>query len=117
MGLLISWVFNALALIVATYLVPGFHVSSFKVALLAALVVGLINIFIKPVLLILTAPINLLTLGLFTFVVNAVVLWLASLVVPGMVIDNLTSGILAAVVISLVSTIFAHILSDISKAK
>lgn len=113
MKLLVSLVLNALALIITTYIVPGFHVASLTTALLAAVVIGLINIFIKPVLLFITLPINLLTLGLFTFVVNAIVLWLATLVVPGMMIDTPLAGLLAAVVISVVSTILSHLLGDV----
>ncbi len=113
MKLLLVWLINAATLFLTPYIVPGFKIADFQTALLAAIVIGLLNIFIKPVLLIVTLPINLLTLGLFTFVINALVLWLASLVVPGMMIENALSGILAAVVISLVSTILSHLLKDL----
>lgn len=115
MGLLLTWLFSALALLAASYIVPGFTIDSFTTALLAAVVVGLLNMVIKPVLLLLTLPINLLTLGLFTFVVNAIVLWLASLIVPGMKVDGLLAGILASIVISLTSTVLSHLLKDIKK--
>lgn len=113
MSILISLVLNALALIITAKLVPGFHVSSFTIALLAAIVLGLINTFIKPVLIFLTLPLNILTLGLFTFVVNAIVLWLASLIVSGLIIDSALSGILAAIVLSVVSTILSSLAKDI----
>lgn len=112
MGLLISWLINAVTLIATTYIVPGFQISSFSSALLASLVIGLINTFIKPFLLLITLPINLLTLGLFTFVVNAVVLWLASQIVTGMTIATALDALLAAVVISAVSTILSHLAKD-----
>lgn len=112
MRLLITWLINSVTLLAATFIVPGFHVANFQTALLAAIVIGLINLFIRPFLLIITLPINLLTLGLFTFVVNAAVLFLASLIVTGLTIDNILSGILAAIVISVVSTILSHLAKD-----
>lgn len=104
MYLIISLLVNAIALIVTAYLVPGFHVGSFQAAILAAIVLGVINTFIKPVLVILTAPLTFLTLGLFAFVVNAIVLKLASAVVPGLTIDGWWAAILGAIVLSVVST-------------
>ncbi|MBI2011132.1 phage holin family protein [Candidatus Daviesbacteria bacterium] len=115
MNILISLLLNAAALIVTAYIVPGFQVSDFTSAILAAIVLGVINTFIKPVLLVLTAPINLLTLGLFTFVVNAVVLWLVTLVVPGMTIDGFLPAILGAIVLSVVSTALSSLLKDFGK--
>ncbi len=113
MNLLIAWVINAVTLIAATYVVPGFHVADFTTALLAAIVIGLINIFIKPILVFITLPINLLTLGLFTFIINAVVLWLASQVITGLMIDNALAAILAAIVISIVSTVLSSLAKDL----
>lgn len=109
MNLLVAWVINAATLIAATYIVPGFHVASFTTALLAAVVIGLINTLIRPLLLFITLPINMLTLGLFTFLVNALILWLAAQVVLGMSIDSPLAAILAAVVVSVVSTILANL--------
>lgn len=113
MGLLISWLINAVTLVAATRIVPGFQIASFTTALLAALVIGLINTFIKPFLVFITLPINLLTLGLFTFVINAVVLWLASQIISGMSIASALDALLAAVVISAVSTILSHLAKDL----
>lgn len=115
MGLLLTWLLSAIALIAATYIVPGFYIANFTTALLAAVVIGLLNMVIRPLLLLLTLPLNILTLGLFTLVINAVILWLASLFIPGMRVDGLLSGILAAVVISLTSTILSHLLGDLKK--
>lgn len=113
MKLLIAWLINAATLIIASYIVPGFQIADFMTALLAAVVIGLMNVFIRPILILITLPINLLTLGLFTFVVNAGVLWLASLVVPGMHVENFLSVLLAAVVISIVSTILSTLAKDL----
>lgn len=113
MKLLIAWIINAGTLLIAANIVPGFKIADIQTAFLAAIIIGLINIFIRPILLLITLPINLLTLGLFTFVVNAVVLWLASLVISGMMIENALAGILAAVVVSIVSTILSHLAKDL----
>lgn len=112
MKLLVAWIVNSLTLLSASYIVPGFKVDSFYTALLASVVIGLINIFIRPFLIFITLPLNLITIGLFTFVVNAIVLWLASLVITGLMIESALAGILAAVVISVVSTILSHLVQD-----
>lgn len=117
MNILISWILNAIALIVTAYLVPGFEVIGTTSALLAAIVLGFINTFVKPILLFLTAPFNLITLGLFTFVVNAAVLWMVGLVVPGFRIDNIYSALFAAVVLAFISTLLSHLLKDLTKRK
>ncbi len=115
MHLLISWLLNAAVLLLTAYLVPGFHVANYTAALLAAIALGVINTFIRPVLLILTAPLNILSLGLFTFVVNAVVIWLATLIVPGFTVDSFWYAIVGAVVLSFVSTVLSHLFKDLRK--
>lgn len=115
MNILISLLLNALALFITTYVVPGFKVDGFQTAILAAIVLGVINTFIKPVLVALTAPINFLTLGLFTFVVNAIVLWMVTLVVKGVMIDSALTTVLAAIVLSIVSTVLSSVLKDVAK--
>ncbi len=117
MQILVALLLNALALIITANLVPGFKVDSFTSAILAAIVLGVINTFIKPVLVVLTLPLNVLTLGLFSFVINAVVLWLASAVVPGLMLDGWVPAILAAVVLSVVSTVLSMVLKDIAPGK
>jgi len=112
MRLLIAWVINSLTLLAASFIVPGFKVASIESALLASIVIGLINIFIRPFLILITLPLNIMTIGLFTFVVNAIVLWLASFVVAGLTIETALAGILAAIVISVVSTILSHLVKD-----
>ena len=115
MQLLVALVLNAVALIATTYIVPGFKVDSFTTAVLAAIVLGVVNTFVKPALSFVTAPINIVTLGLFTFVINAVVLFIVSAVVPGLMIDGLVAAILAAVVLSVVSTVLSAVLGDVAK--
>lgn len=117
MYIIVSVLLNALALILTAYLVPGFHVLDFKVAILAAIVLGVVNTFIRPVLLILTAPLTFLTLGLFAFVVNAIMLWIVSKLVTGVTIDSSWSAIMAAIVLSLVSTAMSMLFRDLAAAK
>lgn len=83
MFLLLKWLLSALTLILVAYLVPGIIVASFYSALLAALVLGLVNALIRPILIILTLPVNILTLGLFTLVINALMFLLVSSIVKG----------------------------------
>lgn len=115
MNLLISLVLNAVALLATAYIVPGFHVADFTSALLAAIVVGVVNILLRPVLSYLAAPVTLLTFGLFSFVVNAAILWVASLFVPGFTLDGAVPAILGAVVLAVVSTILDSLVKEVGK--
>lgn len=118
MGLLISLLLNTLALIITAYIVPGFRVDTFTSALLAAIVLGIINTFVKPILLFLTLPLTIVTLGLFIFVVNAIVLRLTTLVVPGFMVEGWMTAILGAIVLSVASTILSLLVKDFAlKAK
>lgn len=103
MQLLLRFLLNALAVMATAYIVPGIEVASFWSALIAALVIGLINALVRPILLILTLPINILTLGLFTLVINALMFWLASTIVKGFDVANFTAAFLGALVFWLVS--------------
>ena len=110
MYLLFRWIVNALALLAIAMIVPGFHVASFLVALLAALVLGLVNALIRPIVIILTLPATIITLGLFAFVVNALMIWLVSTVVPGFTVDGFVPALLAALLLWVVSTATNHLL-------
>lgn len=103
MNLLISWLVSALVIIVAAYLLPGVHVKSFTAALVAALVIGIINAFLKPFLLILTLPVNIFTFGLFTLVTNALLIMLASAVVPGFIVDSFWWALLFGIALSIIN--------------
>lgn len=115
MQLIIALVLNAVALLVTAYIVPGFKVDNFTTAVLAAIVLGVVNTFIKPVLSFVTAPLTIVTLGLFAFVVNAVVLFIVSSLVPGLMISGWIPAILGAVVLSVVSTVLSSVLKDVGK--
>lgn len=101
--MVLRWMLNALALILISYLVPGFHIGSFFSALVAALVLGLVNVLIRPIILLLTLPLTLLTLGLFVFVVNALMLLLVSDVVKGVTIDSFGAAFVGAVILWVMS--------------
>jgi putative membrane protein len=104
--LLLNWVFSALALLIASRLISGFDVSGFGAALLAAVVVGLVNATFGLVLHVLTFPLAVLTLGIFWFIVNALMLKLASAFVPGFTIVGFLPAFWGAIVLSLTNMIF-----------
>lgn len=103
MTFLLSWLISALAIIITAYLLPGVRLSGFFAALVTALVLGLINAFIKPVLLLLTLPINILTLGLLTLVINALLIMLAGAIVPGFSVSGFWWALLFSLVLSIVN--------------
>lgn len=107
MKLIAQWLVKALILLLTTYFVPGFRVDSFTTALIAVFILSLLNIFIKPLLLFLTLPINILSLGLFTFIVNAILLYIVSAIVPGFRFDSFTTAVVAALVMTILSTLFS----------
>ena len=113
---LASWLLSAIAiLIVATY-VPGFKVNSFTTALIVALALGIVNTIIKPIILILTLPINILTLGLFTFVINATLILLVAQFVPGFVVVGFVPALIAAVILWLINTIVHFVIFPVKAA-
>jgi len=101
--LLIVWLINAVALVAVAYLLPGIAVANFVTALVAALVLGLVNAVIRPILIVLTLPVTLLTLGLFIFVINGLMFWLVGSFISGFVVSGLWWGIAGAVVYSILS--------------
>ncbi len=103
MNYFLRFLLNAVAVMATAYIVPGIHVANFWSALIAALVIGIINTIIRPILLILTLPINIITLGIFTFVINGLMFWLASSIVKGFDVANFTAAFLGAIVFWIVS--------------
>ena len=100
--ILFIWLLSALALLITSRFVEGFEIKSFKSALTASIVIGLLNAVLRPILLLLTLPINILTLGLFTFVVNAIVLRAAAALMSTFRITDWMSAIIAALVLAIV---------------
>ncbi len=101
--ILFRWVINALALLLVANIVPGFGVASLYSALIAAFVLGLVNALVRPLLFILTLPITILTLGLFTFVLNALMILLVSTIVKGFIVEGFISAFLAALLLWVIS--------------
>jgi len=104
--ILLNWLLSALAVWVVSRLVPGFHVAGLAAALIAALVIGFVNATLGLVLKIITLPLTILTLGIFWFVINALMLEMASAVVPGFRVDTFLSAFEGAIVLSLVNMLF-----------
>ena len=107
---LLHWAVSAIALMATAYLVRGFKVASFMSALIAAIVIGFANVIVWPVLIFLTLPLNVLTLGLFTFVVNGAVLKICAAVLPGFKIESWGAAIFGSVILSLVSSALHYFL-------
>ena len=103
MKLLLVWLINAVALVAVAYLLPGITVASFVTALIAALVLGLVNAVIKPILIVLTLPVTLLTLGLFIFVLNGLLFWFVGSFIDGFVVSGFWWGVFGAIAYSIVS--------------
>jgi putative membrane protein len=112
MGLLVRWLVLTAAIMVASYLIQGIEVSGFFSALFAAAILGVLNVFFRPVLLILTLPINILTLGFFTFIINAVLLKMASGVISGFVVHGFWSAVFGGFIISVVSWLLNSFIND-----
>jgi len=115
MRLLLNWLLSAIALLIVSYLVPGFHVEGFKAALIAAVVIGLINATLGVILKLVTLPLTFLTLGVFWWVVNAFMLMLASkLLAPGFVVSGFFAAFLGAIVLSLVNMVLRKLTEEVS---
>ena len=110
MRLLLVWLINALALLALPYVFPWVKVDSFGAALIAALVLGLINTLIRPLLILLTLPATVLTLGLFIFVINGLLFWAVGSFVDGFHVSGFWSGVFGAIVYSLISWLLASLL-------
>ncbi|MDN5844589.1 MAG: phage holin family protein [Alcaligenaceae bacterium] len=111
MTLLLVWILNAVALLIVAYILPGITVASFGSALIAALVLGLLNTLVMPVLILLTLPITVVTLGLFLIVLNALVFWFAGSILKGFHADGFWWAVLGAIVYSIVSGLLSGLLA------
>jgi putative membrane protein len=109
MSLLIRLIVNAVALLIVARLIPGVHVSGIGSALIAALILGIVNAVLKPILVILSLPVEILTLGLFTLVINAALFYLVAALGVGLTVDGFWSAFLGALVLSIVSFILSSV--------
>ncbi|MDE2025937.1 MAG: phage holin family protein [Patescibacteria group bacterium] len=103
MNALIGLLLNAVAVVITAYLLPGVQVQSFLTAIVVAVVLGIVNAVLKPILFILTLPVNILTLGLFTFILNGLIILLVSAVVPGFKVNGLLWAVLFSIILSLIN--------------
>jgi putative membrane protein len=106
---LLHWILNAIALLVVARLVEGFQISSFVSALIAVVVIGLLNATLGLLMKIITLPLGILTFGLFFLVINAVILWFSSKVVPGFAVTTFKAAFLGALVLALIHMLFGFI--------
>ena len=112
MRLLLLWVLNAVALLAVTWLLPTIEVSGFGTALIAALVLGFINTLVRPVLAILTLPITVLTLGIFYLVLNGLLFWLASALLPGFRVAGFGSAVVGALLYGVIAWALSALIPD-----
>ena len=110
MRLLLTWLLNTAALVAVAYLMPSITVSSFMTALVAALILGLVNTFIRPVLILLTLPATILTLGVFIFVINGLLFWFVGSFVDGFVVRGFWPAFIGSILYSIISWILSALL-------
>lgn len=111
-GLVVRWVVNAIALGITAQIIHGIEAHGILALFAAALVLGILNALLRPIFIILTLPINILTLGLFTFVINAIMLWMTARVVSGFEVKGFLAAFIGSILLAIVSTILNFILSD-----
>jgi putative membrane protein len=102
---LLTWLVTAISLMITANLVTGFEVRNFVAALVAAVIIGLVNAIIRPILIALTLPITFITLGLFLFVVNAITIWLAGYFAPGFDVTGFIPAFIGSIVLTIVATV------------
>ncbi len=117
MRLLAKWVLSALALLAVTYIYSGVQVTNFSSALIAAAVIGLLNMVVRPVLVVLTFPVTLVTLGLFLFVINALLFWAASGLLPSFHVNGFVAALIGSLIYSLLGLVIEAALGGLFSKK
>lgn len=112
MSLIMVWVLNALALLLVPYLISGVHTDNFYAALVAVLILGLVNTLVRPIFVLLTLPVTLLTLGLFLLVINALMFWFVGDILSGFRVDSFLSALLGSIVYSIASWLLSSMLQS-----
>lgn len=115
MRLILQWFLSALALLAVAYLYSGVQVASFTSALIAAAVIGLLNMLVRPVLVVLTLPITIVTLGLFLFIVNALIFWMASGLLGGFQVRGFGAALLGSLLYSLLTLLIDRAVNALVK--
>lgn len=111
-SIVLTWIATALSLLVVDLVVPGVSLSTFSAALIAAVVVGLVNSFVKPVISVLSLPLNVLSLGAFSLIVNGLCFWLAASLVPGFSVHGILAFIFGPIILSAVNTFLNNYLAQ-----
>lgn len=109
-SIIINWIISAIVIFAAASILPGVHITNFTTALIVAVVLGIVNALLKPVLIILTLPITIVTLGLFTFVINALLILLVSNLVSGFAVDGFLWALIFGIVLSVANTVVHNFL-------
>ena len=117
MKLLLTWIIGALAILLSAWIVPGVSIAGFGASLLAALILGAVNAMIRPIIIILTLPINILTLGLFTLVINVAMVSLVALIIPGFSIANFWTALIFTIILSIITWIMEGVIKEKKGAK
>ncbi len=115
MRLILKWLLSALALLAVTYLYSGVLVSSFTSALIAAAVIGLLNMIVRPVLVVLTLPVTIVTLGLFLFIINALMFWAASGLLSGFTVTGFAAALIGSLIYSALGLLIEAALGGLFK--
>lgn len=106
----VMWIFvNTLSLFIVEFLLPGFIISNLATGIVAAIVIGMINTYIRPIIQLITLPLSILTLGIFAFLINVFMLIVASWIVPGFEITDFWTAVLASILLTLIGWFFRHI--------
>ncbi|SCK62010.1 putative membrane protein [Variovorax sp. HW608] len=113
MRLLLKWLLSALALLAVAYVYKGVQVTTYTSALLAAAVIGLLNMFVRPVLVLLTLPVTIVTLGLFLFVINALLFWAASGLLSGLHVDGFIAALIGSLLYSILGLVIESALGGL----
>ncbi len=117
MRLLLVWILNAIALLAVAYLFPGVQIQDWQSAAVAALVLGLVNALVKPILVILTLPVTILTLGLFLLVINALLFWAVASLVPGFNVGGFGAAFIGAFLYTIITWLLSMLIPDRRKVR
>lgn len=116
-GILVRWLVLTIGIMITSYLIKGIQVSGFLAAFFAAAFLGILNAFFRPILLILTLPLTILTLGLFTFIINAILLMMVSGVIPGFEVHGFWSAVFGSLLISIISWLINSFINEKGSVK
>lgn len=115
MNILVNWLLSALIVIVVAYILPGVHVESFLTALAVSLILGVLNLLIRPLIIVLTLPITLITFGLFLVVINAILLLITDAIVPGFTIDGFWWAVGFSLLVSLINVLLQRYKDEVGR--